>query len=81
MIGRKAIGNPNIFNEFSDKKTNFTFEDYLALSKKYDFPFRQLKFQAMNFTKGKDNATDLRLEISKIKTLKELKEFIVREDI
>lgn len=75
MIGRKAIGNPNIFSKFTNKQTNFNFKDYLELSKKYKFPFRQIKFQAMSFTKGKDNAKELRLEIFKIKRLDDLKKF------
>ena len=81
MIGREAIGRPNIFNFFSDKKTNFTFKDYLNLAEKYDFPFRQLKFQAMNFTKGRENSAEMRLKIAKIKRLKELKEFVGKEEL
>jgi tRNA-dihydrouridine synthase B len=75
MIGRKAIGNPNIFAKISGKKYNFGFEDYLALAKKYNFYFRQIKFQAMCFTKGKENAKELRLEIFKIKNMNDLKKF------
>jgi tRNA-dihydrouridine synthase B len=76
MIGRKAIGNPNIFAKISGKKVSFNFSDYLTLAKEHNFYFRQIKFQAMCFTKGKDNAKELRLEISKIKNMKELKEFV-----
>jgi tRNA-dihydrouridine synthase B len=76
MIGRKAIGNPNVFAKISGKKVSFNFNDYLKEAEKYNFPFRQIKFQAMCFTKGKHNATELRLKISKIKNLKELKIFI-----
>ncbi len=72
-IGRKAMGDPNIF---SNNKTKFDFQDYFVLAKKYNLPFKQIKFQAMCFTKGKPKATELRLEISKIKTLRELKEFM-----
>jgi len=75
MIGRKAIGNPNIFAKISGKKVSFNFRDYLEEAEKYNFPFRQIKFQATYFTKGKHNATDLRLEISKIKNVGELKKF------
>ena len=89
MIGRRAIGNPEIFSitsgknkkpleknkTFSDKK-NTAFKDYLELAEKYNLPFRQLKLQAMNFTKGIDNATDLREQIIKIKTKKSLKGFV-----
>jgi len=75
MIGRRAIGNPNIFSKFSGNKKNFTFKDYLKLAEKYKLPFRQIKFQAMQFTKNQRNAKEIRLEIFKIKTLKKLKEF------
>lgn len=75
MIGRKAMGNPTIFAKTSGKKISFDFKDYLEEVKKYNFPFRQLKFQAMCFTKGKENAKELRLELFKIKNLKDLKEF------
>jgi len=75
MIGRTAIGNPNIFSNFVGKETNLNFNDYLELAKNYKLPFRQLKFQAMCFSKGKKNAKEIREEIFKIKTLKELKEF------
>ena len=78
MIGRRAVGNPNIFSKFSGNNTNFTFKDYLELAKEYKLPFRQLKFQAMQFTKSQKNAKEIRLEIFKIKTLKELKEFMSR---
>jgi len=71
MIGREAIGRPNVFG----KKPKIKFGDYLKESEKYNFPFRQIKFQAMNFTKGKKNATELRLKIFKIKNLRELEEF------
>jgi tRNA-dihydrouridine synthase B len=76
MIGRKAIGNPNIFSKLSKKETNFDFNDYLELSKKYKLPFRQIKFQAMNFTKGKEGATDLRLQLAKSKNIKQVKEIM-----
>ncbi|MFW6282802.1 MAG: hypothetical protein ACOC1P_02000, partial [Minisyncoccales bacterium] len=88
---RRAIGNPDIFSITSGKKKAIsqsdsysknpvqeqktTFRDYLKLAEKYSFPFRQLKLQAMNFTKGIENATDLREQLIKIKTKKSLKEF------
>lgn len=71
MIGRKAIGNPNIFG--GDK---INFSDYLKLAERYNLPFKQIKFQAMQFTKGQPNSSEKRLEISKIKSLKKLKEFL-----
>lgn len=76
MVGRKAIGNPNIFSLLIGKKSNFNFRDYLKLAKKYNLPFRQIKFQSMNFTKGLRNSAKLRNEISKINSLEELKRII-----
>ena len=71
MVGRKAIGNPNIFS----KQDKITFQDYLDIleKKKYDLPFRQIKFQAMQFTKGKRGSRKLRNKMFRIKTLEELK--------
>ncbi len=75
MIGRRAIGNPNVFAKTSQKKKfkEITFKDYLKLAEKYKLQFRQIKFQAMNFTKGKRNSKKLRLEIFGIKNIEDLK--------
>ena len=82
MIGRKAIGNPNIFSEITNKKNykKITFADYLKLASQYNFPFRQLKFQAMQFTKGLKNGKSLRLKIFEVKDEKELRKFAKQED-
>jgi len=74
MIGRKAIGNPNIFAQLQNKKSNITFNDYLKLAEKYNLPFRQIKFQAMNFTKGTENAKELRLKIFKCRKGEEIRD-------
>ena len=73
MIGREAIGRPEIFAKLTDNP-NFrkSFADYLKLAKKYNLPFRQMKLQAMNFTKGMRNSTKLRLEIFNIKNIEKL---------
>ena len=73
MIGRKAIGNPNIFRKLQNKKPNTTFLDYLKLAEKYKLYFRFIKFQAMCFTKGKENAKELRLKLFGTKTIEEIK--------
>jgi len=73
MIGRKAIGNPNIFSKLINKKTGITFEDYLELAEKYNLPFKQIKFQAMCFTKNMRNAKEKRLEIFKCRKVDEIK--------
>jgi tRNA-dihydrouridine synthase B len=76
MIGRNAIGNPNIFAKLTNKKKEFNFKDYLKLAEKYKLPYRQIKLQAMNFTKNAKNAKRLRLKIFECKNLKQLKEII-----
>jgi len=77
MVGRKAIGNPNIFAKLQNKKSNLTFNDYLKLAEKYKLPFRQIKFQAMNFTKGLENAKELRLKIFECKKIKEIEKIFL----
>ena len=73
MIGREAIGKPEIFSKLTNTKYDKTFKDYLKLAEKFKLPFRQIKFQAMNFTKGKRKSKKLRLQIHNIKDLKSLK--------
>ncbi len=74
MIGREVIGRPEIFSQLINEKPNekISFKNYLTLAEKYKLPFRQIKLQAMNFTKSKPNAKQLRLKIFKIKNLKDL---------
>jgi tRNA-dihydrouridine synthase B len=72
MIGREAIGRPEIFAKLTNTKFEKSFEDYLNLAKKYNPPFRQIKLQAMNFTKEIKNSAKLRNEISKAKNIDEL---------
>lgn len=87
MIGRASLGNPNIFSKLTEKTTdkksiNFKridFFDYLELAEKYSLPFKQIKLQAMNFTKGKNNATEMRRKLIKAKTIKDIKD-IYKED-
>jgi tRNA-dihydrouridine synthase B len=73
MIGRSAIGNPNIFSKLLGKTTNFNFADYLKLAEKYELPFSQIKFQAMCFTKGKIGGAGMRENLVKAKTIREIK--------
>lgn len=74
MIGRRAIGDPNIFAKLTNKKSKLDFKDYLKLAEKYKLYFRQIKLQAMNFTKRKRGAKKLRLKIYHTKNLEEIKE-------
>lgn len=79
MIGRKSIGNPGEFNSLEKK---LSFQDYLKLynklNKKYNlnFPFRQIKFQAMCFTKGIEGSAKIRLKLSNCKDLKQIQEVL-----
>ncbi|PIN77293.1 hypothetical protein COV15_02440 [Candidatus Woesearchaeota archaeon CG10_big_fil_rev_8_21_14_0_10_34_12] len=73
ITGRAALGNPGIFAKLTGKKTNFDFSGYLKLALKYKLYFSQIKLQAMNFTKAKNNAAELREKLVKCKTLNEIK--------
>ena len=63
MIGRAAIGHPEIFSKLTKTKFKKDFKDYLKLAIKFNLPFRQIKFQAMQFTKGDRGSRKKRLEI------------------
>jgi tRNA-dihydrouridine synthase B len=76
MIGREAIGRPEIFAKLTNAKFEKSFADYLKLAKKYNLPFRQIKLQAMNFTKGIKNSAILRNKIAKVKNIDELNKLI-----
>jgi tRNA-dihydrouridine synthase B len=74
MIGREAIGRPEIFSEITGKKFVKDFRDYLKLAEKYNLYFRSIKFQAMNFTKGERGSRKLREKMFRVKDLEGLKE-------
>lgn len=78
MIGREAIGNPSIFSELINKKLKhkLEFKDYLQLAEKYKLDFKQIKFQAINFTKGFKGAKKIRQTIMRSNSLEELKDTI-----
>jgi tRNA-dihydrouridine synthase len=75
MIGRSAIGNPNIFYELTGNasENKITFKDYLNLAERYKLSFQQIKFQAINFTKGLQDASKIRTLLSSAKKLEDLK--------
>lgn len=73
FMGRETIGRPEIFAKLTGKKVNINFSDYLKLAEKNNLFFRQIKFQAMNFTKGIPNSKKIRKEIVKTKNIEELK--------
>jgi tRNA-dihydrouridine synthase len=74
MIGRKAMGHPEIFSKITGTPFKKSFKDYLALAKKYGIHWRNIKFQAMQFTKGDENSRKKRAEMIKAKTIEELEE-------
>lgn len=76
FIGREAIGDPNIFYRLIGKKPKLTFLDYLKISEKYKLFFRQIKYQAMVFTKGMKNAKELRRRIISSKSQNDLFEIM-----
>jgi len=73
-VGRAAIGNPKIFSKITGSNVKVTFEDYLELAEKYAISYRQIKYQAMNFTKSEKNAKLLRRKLIGSKTVDEIRE-------
>lgn len=76
FVGRAAVGNPSIFSEIEGKKIEINFKDYLEIAEKYDIPFKNLKLHAMYFTKGKDNAKEMRGSLIKAKTVEDLRKIV-----
>jgi tRNA-dihydrouridine synthase B len=77
MVGRAAIGHPEIFAEMiGNKKFKRSYKDYIKLAIKYNVPWRVMKFQAMQFTKGLEGSRKKRVEIFKLKTIEELRNAI-----
>jgi tRNA-dihydrouridine synthase B len=73
FIGREAIGKPEIFSIINGYSSEIKFSEYLKLAENYKIPFRQIKYQAMNFTKGLKNAKDIRRKIIKAKNINDIK--------
>lgn len=85
MIGREASRNPYIFKQIEDyltkgdykevtkkEKVRF-FKEYLELAEKYKPKFRYVKEHAMYLSKGFKGSKKLRLEMSKTKSISEIK--------
>lgn len=81
FIGREAIGDPNIFCELNGVDSKIKFQDYLNLAKKYDLFFRQIKFQAMNFTKHLKGARRIRAELISAKNVDDIKDIYRQIDM
>jgi len=73
MMGREAMGNPSIFAKLNGRQEVFNFNEYLELAEKYKINFKDIKMQAMYFTKGNERAKEMRLKIVRAKTIKELR--------
>lgn len=66
MIGRGAIGHPEIFATLTNnKKFKRSTRDYMKLAIKHNLSMKQIKFQTMNFTKGLENSRQMRNEMCK----------------
>jgi len=76
MIGRAAIGNPEIFSELTESKTKIKFNDYLKLADKYDVEINHIKLYAMRSIKGQPGSSDKRRQLSSAKTIKEIKKIL-----
>jgi len=74
MIGREAMGNPNIFSILTGNKEKYEFNDYILLAEKHRIKFKDIKMQAMYFTKKNERAKEMRMKIVRAKTINELKE-------
>ncbi len=83
MIGRAAIGNPQIFSEFYSfwakkefhKKTKRElFSEYLSFSPKKDF--LQIRQQALFFTKGEKGSKSLRSRLSSAQNINEIQNLL-----
>ena len=81
MIARGSIGNPFIFKQINDFIKNGSylsknpleqFKEYLILAEKYDINFNLIKTHAISFTKGLENGSKLRENLSKCKNIEEI---------
>lgn len=73
MIGRAAIGRTEVFGG-----SRIEFAEYLKLAKKYKLFFRQVKYQAMNFTKGIAGGKALRMALIDAKDIEDIERIMVK---
>jgi tRNA-dihydrouridine synthase B len=78
FVGREAIGDSGIFARMRGENSEVNFNDYLKLSSKYKLFFRQIKYQAMNFTKGLSGAKKIRAKLVEAKTIEDVKEIMTK---
>jgi len=94
MIGRAAMSNPFIFQQINDYLATGTYQEitlsqrieiffrYLNYAKNYPtISFATIRLHAINFTKGAIGSKELRLKISKTKTIEELKKLLKEKNI
>lgn len=49
VVGRRAIGDPEIFARLNNRQQKINFLGYLRFAQKYQLPLLQIKYQAINF--------------------------------
>jgi tRNA-dihydrouridine synthase B len=88
MIGRGTMGNPYLFKQIVDyqKTGNYSqrdkkqqikdFYEYLELAIEHKIKFINIKFHAQAFTKGIKGAKNIRNELSRAKSVDEIKRMI-----
>jgi tRNA-dihydrouridine synthase B len=88
MVGRAAMGNPYIFKQIHDFNLNGKYNDrtkeqnikdfnyYIKLAEKYDVDLFTIKNFAQRVTKGFEGGAKLRQDISKCKSVNEIKDII-----
>jgi hypothetical protein len=73
MIGRKSIGNTEIFSKICKNNKNINFLNYLELAEKYNIPLQQIKFQAINFNNRIPGGERYILKILKARNIERLR--------
>lgn len=85
LVARGAIGNPYIFKQINDyletgkydnKDKIEMFFEYLELAKKHGIEFKQIKSQAVSFTKGLVGGSEIRRDINAVNNLDELEKLM-----
>ena len=87
MIGRGAVGNPEIFSILQDKKVNMSKKDiaklHISILKKYfeeDYIVKIFKRHAMKYVEAKIGAVEKRKKIALAKTLFEIEQILFSEN-
>jgi tRNA-dihydrouridine synthase B len=89
MIGRGTMGNPYLFKQIEDYNLTGEYKqrdkaqqiqdffEYLELAEQYNINFNNIKFHAQAFTKGIKGSTILRDQLSRVKTVEEIKKIML----